>query len=300
MNENKIINRALTLMDQSGIDCAYRYLLDHKKQVKKMGGQYYNFLYCLAALCNKTNEALDHMEEAIIEKGLWYRTAVFEDEDLESIRQEERFIKCFEISEKRFSKARENTKTISTWAGKDSDKLVVALHGNQQNMCDSKNTWSFLKDEGYQVAYIQSSEIDSCDLFRWEDDGNGPEQLEEALRHMMLNQYDEKVLCGFSAGCNTILRTLLLSNIKWSHIILQSPWIPIIESELDALTTKLKALEITVTIICGTEDEDCFPLSKTMFESLYNGGVKVNRKWITGLSHDLPDGFDVIVKKYLD
>jgi len=300
MNENKIINETLALMDKLGTDDAYRYLLENKGQVEKIGGQYYNFLYCLAALCNKTNEALDHMEEAIIEKGLWYRTAVFEDEDLDSIRQEERFVKCFEISEECFSHAKENVKTISTWAGKNSDKLVVALHGNQQNIHDSKSTWSFLEGQGYQVVYIQSSEIDSCDLFRWEDDGNGPEQLEGALSQMMLNTYAEKVLCGFSAGCNTILRALLCSNIKWTHIILQSPWIPIVESELEALIRKLKALEVIVTIICGNEDEDCLPLSKKLFESLKNSGVRVNKAWITGLAHDLPDNFEVIVKKNLD
>lgn len=300
MNENKILNMALEYIDKSDVERAFSFLLEGKKELKEVSGQYYNFLYCLAALTNNNDDALNFLEEAILEKELWYRTEVFEDDDLNSIREDERFINCFKISEKRFKLAKENARTVNTWKKRVSNKLAIGLHGNQQNINDSKEYWDFLCGEGYQVEYIQSSEIDSCGIFRWEDEGSGPKQLANELKRIMWDEYDKTVFCGFSSGCNTILRCILSEGVECTSIIMQSPWIPMIDTMLDEITDRIEELNINILIICGTEDKDCMPNSKRLYESLKKRKLSVVGEWIEEMNHDFPLDFDIIVRNYLN
>lgn len=286
-------------MDEQGISEAYSYLINKKSVIQTVSSQYYNFLYCLAAMDNKNDEALAWLEEAIIDKELWYRSEVFEGEDLDGIRDLERFKKCFEISERKYKIALEQTKTLFTWKEKERNKLVVALHGNQQNLNDSKEKWDFLRKKEYQVEYIQSSEIDSIHIFRWENEGTGPKQLTDAVKQTPWNDYDKKILCGFSSGCNVILRSILHYDLNCSTIILQSPWIPMIENELEDVVQKLEELKINVFVICGKKDDDCFSLSQTFYERATERNVRINKLWIDDLDHDFSDNHESIVLNYL-
>lgn len=299
MNEEKILNKAQVIMEDSSIVEAYNYLIKKKQGSDSVSGQYYNFLYCLAALSGNEDQALSHLEEAIIDKGYWYRTEVFEDEDLDSIRTDERFLKCFDLSEERFAAARKNAKTVNTWDKKECNQIAMVLHGNQQNISDSKRNWGFLSNEGYQVEYIQSAEIDSYGIFRWEDYGTGPSQLEDELSKISWNEYDTRVLCGFSAGCNTILRAILEKDIQCNHIVLQSPWIPIVEDRCSEIASLLKKKNIKATIFCGLLDEDCFSHSEKLCQALIDNNSNVDHEWIEGLLHAFPEDFESRVKKYL-
>jgi hypothetical protein len=63
MNETKLLNTTLNILDSSGIDEAYAYLLDNLKNFKVKSSQFYNYLYCLASLLGKKEEALDWIED---------------------------------------------------------------------------------------------------------------------------------------------------------------------------------------------------------------------------------------------
>jgi len=61
------------------------------------------------------------------------------------------------------------------------NNLMLILHGNQQNNDISKESWQFIYRNKYQVEYLQSKEIDSYNLFIWEDKGNGTIQIKETI-----------------------------------------------------------------------------------------------------------------------
>lgn len=297
MNEDKILNKALVILDELGIEESLKYLEENKNS--DVSSQYYNYLYCLGSLSARSEIGLNYLEEAIIENNMWYRPEVFEDEDLDSIRNELRFKELLEISNTRYLEALKNTKTELTWATKTNDSLVLALHGNQQNMNDSISSWNFLKNHDYQVEYIQSSELDSCGIYRWSDDGDGYKQLINAINKIDLSTYQYQILCGFSAGCNVILKALLNDEITASKIILQSPWIPVIEEKLDEVVSVLIKKEIEVYIICGTEDEDCYPQSIELYQKLNEIDGHVVGEWINNLNHEFSDNHEEIVLKFL-
>lgn len=299
MNEIQLLNKTLCLINDEDTSNAYDFLINNKDNLDSISSQVYNFLYCLAATSNKKEEALGWLEEAIIIEGLWYRLEVFEDEDLDTIRMDKRFEVCYKKSEERYLEALKGTRSICTWDEKKNDRLILSLHGNQQNNKISKEHWDFLKGDKFQVEYIQSKEIDSYQLFRWEDKGSGAEQLNEIINSIDWNLYEERILCGFSSGCNIILKAIRDYNITCDKIILQSPWIAVVEEDLVYLIEQLKTNNIEVIIICGEEDKDCLPQCKLLEVKALDMGLNINSIYIEKLGHDYPEMFNKIVQQFI-
>lgn len=283
MKEEQLLDKVLTILGESGANEAYSYLLSNKGSVNEHSGQIYNFLYCLSAVIGVKNESLAWMREAIIDKGYWYRPEVFEDDDLDSIRNEADFLKYKKLSSERYYKALELTKTLCTWEKIKSEKLALVLHGNQQNMHSENNHWRFL-EKNYQVEYVQSKTIDSYGLYRWEDDGEI--QLDNIIKKLPWAKYNTHLLCGFSAGCNEILKTLLNTFVKCEKIILQSPWIPVIDNNFDGLLNALA--NVSIEIVCGSNDDDCLPYAKKLADEAVKQGLNCKLKIIDGLGHSYP------------
>lgn len=229
MKENNVINEALRLMDNS-IREAYDYLVVNEASVEDRTGQLYNFLYCLAALSNMEDESLSWLEEAVINRKMWYRPEVFDDDDLDLIRETLRFQKCLSLSNIRYENALKESKSICTWKIKTKDDLLLVLHGNQQNIDIARQDWDQFSDQ-YQVEYLQSSEIDSKDLYRWEIEGNGYKELLKVLEKIEMTEYKTVSLAGFSAACHVILKALTNGFSVCNKVILQSPWIKDLDHE---------------------------------------------------------------------
>jgi hypothetical protein len=299
MNESQLLNETLNLINDDGTLEAYEFLVSNLELLDDSTSQVYNFLYCLAATSGRPSESLDWMEEAIEMKGFWYRPEVFEDEDLDSIRDNDRFVKYSKLSNAKFMEAKETVEPVFTWEHKVSEDIITVLHGNQQNNKISEGYWSVLELPSYQIEYLQSEEIDSYQLFRWEDEGNGPTQLENVINLISWDEYNTKVLGGFSAGCNTILRFLSETTIECDKVILQSPWIPCIEEDIEGIISNLIMKDIEVLIICGNEDEDCLSQCLKFESKAKELGLKIDVNYIQGLGHDYPGNFKDIVLQFL-
>ncbi|MBF4691512.1 TPR end-of-group domain-containing protein [Fusibacter ferrireducens] len=259
MIEDKILDETLGLINGSGTIDAYNFLKSNLSKLNEISSQVYNFLYCLAATSHNEEEALEWLEEAILDKGIWYRPEVFEDEDLESIVDNERFKVCVGVSEERYNNELKTACTKFTLDSVLEENLLVVLHGNQQNNVISQSYWSNVKLDKYQIEYLQSKELDSYNLYRWDEDGSAVEQLEQNLTKVS-DMFQNTILSGFSAGCNAILHFIIETDIKIKGIILNSPWIPIIESQGRLIVETLKEKKIKCLLICGNQDEDCYPL----------------------------------------
>lgn len=299
MTEIKLLDATLELIDDNGTSKAYEYLMSNLDREAEWSSQVYNYLYCLAATSGNLDEAINWLKEAIEDKGMWYRPEVFEDSDLDTIRNHSDFNPCVEISNSRYEVALKRTKTQFTWKEKTEDNLLVILHGNQQNNEISRGFWSELILPNYQIEYLQSSEIDSFQLFRWNDAGTGPAQLRDALSKVEGMQYNSAVLSGFSAGCNTILRAITSNGINCSRVILFSPWMPIVESMCDAVIMTLKEKGIQMVLICGVLDEDCMPQCRLFEERAKALGYEYIQNYIEGMSHEYPVDLVERVQQYI-
>lgn len=290
------LNKTLEVLSAKGSEQAYQYMLEQMNQAEgENQSQMYNFLYCLAALAGKKEESISWLEEAVLKKGYWYRPAVFKDDDLESLFGDERFEACAKASELKYMNELQSAKTQMTWTEKKKDQVLLALHGNQENMKVCEKHWHFANEHGYQVEYIQSEELDSYEFYRWETEGSGSEQLQKVCHAMAWNDYGVRVLAGFSAGCNVILKALYESALTCDIIVLQSPWIPSIHELLEPMLEAIKRKNIKVIMLCGREDEDSVPLVELFDKQAIEKQIDLKTIWIDGLAHDFPENFEEMI-----
>ncbi|XFA99634.1 hypothetical protein ACAG96_03385 [Candidatus Izemoplasma sp. B36] len=297
MSEENILNNALDLLDSKGLESAYEFLINNKLNFSLLLSQYYNYIYCLASLLNKKEESLKWMKEAIIDLDMWYRPEVFEDEDLDNVRNYPDFRKFTDISYKKYKLAERNTKIVSTWKKADKDFLLIVFHGNQQNNEVSRFYWESLNDDQYQVEYIQSNEIDSYNLFRWNDETSDYTELFNELNKIKTNTYKKVILVGFSSGCNVILKTVLNSIFKIDQIILHSPWIPTFIENSKPFIDILQKKGISIFTLCGDLDEDTFEHYTKFVETINKTTLNITYKTLKNLKHEISDeSLDLIVK----
>jgi hypothetical protein len=294
-NEEQLLDRTLDVLEECGVTEAYQYLIANKGFLQEYSSQVYNYLYCLSASAGLKTEALDWIREAIIEKGYWYRPEVLEDSDLDSIRDEESFQECRKISDTRYQEALKDTATLCTWKTYKQNKLALVLHGNQQNIDMCRQYWGCMESKGYQVEYVQSKIIDSYKLYRWEEDSDI--QLDQVVDTMEWDKYDSHILCGFSAGCNEILKTLLHGSVQCEGILFQSPWIPVIEEHMEKIMDILEENKIWIQLICGKNDKDCAPLVEKFIAKAGERKISCGVQWVEGLGHNYPDDFSDILNK---
>lgn len=299
MKERKLLDKTLDLIDDTGTLKAYNYLKLNLNKDEDWSSQVYNFLYCLAATSDMPEEALKWMEEAVIEKGLWYRPEVFKDDDLDTIRDKERFKVCVEVSDKRYEAALKDATTVFSLNDKLEDNLIVVLHGNQQNNDISREIWSDVIVPGYQIEYLQSKEMDSYNLYRWNEVGDGPKQLSNSIKVADDYHYNSKILAGFSAGCNTILKAIVDEDVIVDQVLLFSPWMPIVEESITEIIEYLKKTSIEVVINCGLSDEDCLPHCKIFEKKASELGLECTIRYIEDLGHEYPEDLSAYIKEHV-
>lgn len=265
--ENDILETALSLTE-NGYAEAYRFLLDaYEKAPEGCGPQTLYFLACLAGGANWPEEALGWLRKAIAENGWWYRPEVLADSDLDVLRGNAEFASLKAVSDARYANAASEAKAVFSWKKKTADDLFLAVHGNTQNAQTAHDDWMPVlgADSRWQLETIQGAEPDSYGTYRWSYDGTSYLPVADAIEKMQNEGYRRFVCGGFSAGCDMLLRAVTFTSARCDMLILQSPWIPVLQDHAEALIDEMRRKKIALRIFCGSEDEDCLPMAERLY-----------------------------------
>ncbi len=286
--ENDILEKTLSLAE-AGYAAAYRFLLEeYEQQPDDFGPQALYFLACLAGGDGQPERALDWLRLAILENGWWYRPEVLEDDDLASLSDNPAFHALKALSDGRYGEAVSKSQAVFSWGGKKSDQLFLAVHGNTQNAQLAREDWQPLLDSEWQLETIQSAEPDGYGTYRWSYDMASYVPVADAIEKMQGAGYDRIACGGFSAGCDMLLRAIALSPARCDALVLQSPWIPMLEAHGEDLIQTLLRKNIRVIIRCGSEDEDCLPMAEQLYELLQRADIPAELTIQQGNRHQFP------------
>ena len=290
--ENDILEATLSIAE-NGYAEAYRFLVDaYEKDAGSFGPQALYFLTCLAGGADMSEKALAWIRKAVADNGWWYRPEVLEDGDLEPIKDSAEFIALKAVSDARYADAVAKAKEVFSWEGKRAEKLLLAVHGNTQNGQTARNDWEPLLGENsqWQTETIQSAEPDGYGTYRWSYDMVSYQSVARALKRIQSEGYGQIVCGGFSAGCDMLLRTVLFTPARCDMLILQSPWIPIMQDDAVRVIDAVGKKEIALSIFCGSEDADCLPMAEQLYTLAAKNGLNVRFDIQKGIRHQFPDG----------
>lgn len=289
--ENDLLEETLSLAETDYAQ-AYRFLLGaYEKEPRDFGPQTLYFLACLAGGAGSPNAALGWLRTAIEKNGWWYRPEVLVDDDLAQLEGSPEFIALKARSDARYQEAVSAAKSVFSWNGKTADYLFLAVHGNTQNAQTARVDWApiLAGDDRWQLETIQSAEPDGYGTFRWSYDDVSFLPVANALDAMQGEGY-EKIACGgFSAGCDMLLRAIAFTPARCDLLILQSPWIPVLQEHKAAILQALRQKDIALRIFCGADDEDCLPLAQELSAAAYQAGLDAALTVIENCRHQFPE-----------
>lgn len=290
IKENDLLEKTLELAE-NGYEEAYRFLFKaYDENPGSCGPQTLYFLACLAGGSGLSEEAMGWLQKSICDHGWWYRPEVLEDDDLAELRENAAFISLKEESDSRYHEAAVGSKAVFSWGKKTADRILLAVHGNTQNGKTAREDWQpFLKEHPrWQLETIQSAEPDGYGTYRWSYDMESYVPVATAIAGVQQEAYQEIVCGGFSAGCDMLLRAVTFSAVRCDALILQSPWIPVLQDHAEEVTTAIREKQIKLIIRCGSEDEDCLPMAEQLKEAADAAGVPATLTIQKGCRHQFP------------
>ena len=289
--ENDLLEETLSLAETDYAQ-AYRFLLAaYEKKPGDFGPQTLYFLACLAGGAGSPNAALGWLRTAIEKNGWWYRPEVLVDDDLALLEENPEFLALKARSDARYREAVSAAKSVFSWNGKTADYLFLAVHGNTQNAQTARADWApiLAGDNHWQLETIQSAEPDGYGTFRWSYDDTSFLPVANALDAMQGEGY-EKIACGgFSAGCDMLLRAITFTPARCDLLILQSPWIPVLQEHKAAILQALRQKDIALRIFCGADDEDCLPLAQELSAAANQAGLDAALTVQENCRHQFPE-----------
>ncbi len=300
---NRLMNRTLELYMDENYEGAYQFITEHAKEVKGNPAQIYNFRYATANKAGNESLAISIMEEAILEKGQWYSyDYLMSDDDLASLRSMPKFQELADLCKKREAEAKKSAvPELKITRAEEGSNLLVALHGNEENIAIAEPYWLPALNSGFHLALPQSSDIHFSEGHMWEDPAQGVEELENHINQLTAEfslDRQKIILGGFSAGARIALYSLLTGAVEAKGFIFVAPWLPEI-NEWEPLLDTLREKGVKGFIIYGGKDEDCNEDAKTLEHLLFEKGVEHQAVVYPDLDHDFPEDFSAILPEAL-
>lgn len=295
-----LLNKTLELYLHEDYLKAYNFITNNAAKVKANMAQIYNFRYAIASKAGLYHLAMNIMREAIVDNGYWYSYEyLMEDDDLKPLKERKEFYELVnickqrEVEAKKCSKPDLKIKKPTKIIENKKYPVLIALHGNEENIFTTEDYWSRCISNNYLVAFPQSSEIGFSDGYYWNDVEKGSSELKEHYENILEeNNIDLKniIIGGFSAGARVALYSILNGIIKVKGLILVSPWLPEI-NEWNKLLDNFKDKDIKFFIVCGDKDEDCLECTEKLINMLNERDIPNIIKIIKGLDHNYPCDF---------
>lgn len=309
MTYTSLLNAAIDLYLEGKYLEAYNYITENSPGVEGNAAQIYNFRYCFANMAGLRELAMDIMKEAIVEKGYWYSYSyLIEDDDLKALREYSEFNELANICKVRELSAKESSRSDikiikpNNLVENKKYPLLIALHGNEENISIAKDYWSSCEKDNFILALPQSSQIGFSDAYFWDDFQRGSCEIKGYYEKLLEDNsidVNKIIIGGFSAGARTALYSIINNYVNVRGFIFTGPWLPEID-EWEPLFDNLKEKGIRGYIICGDEDEDCLECTNKFVDMLNERHIKNIYRIESDLKHDYPDNFEVYLKDAIE
>lgn len=265
----------------------------------------YYWRICMASLINETGLALQLLGEAVA-AGLWYpETQLREDPDLLPLQGLLRFEQLLEVCRQRQTEAQAQvvpTLTILEPEGDCRDALrpcplLLALHGNNQNVESSIGYWRPAVSDGWLLALPQSSQASGPDIYVWSDRDWAVREIQAhdaALREQYAVDPNRVIVAGFSMGGELAIWLALSGAIQVRGFIAVGPggptmqepdnWVPLVEASRER--------SVRGYLVVGEQDVFCYDGTQALATLLSSQGIPCELEVHPDLGHEFPPEFE--------
>lgn len=292
-----LLNEGLELYHAGKFMEGYELMTRNAGHVPRNDAQLYDFRASLACKAGHADLCLSLLTEAVMEKGCWYTQEYLTgDDDIRPARELPGFQHIMDVCAERERRSREvsiSELAVVRGSGGERPPLMIVLHGNMQNLPICQEDWRGATEQGFDLAFIRSSQLAFSDAYVWNDLEAGAKGLGEQVRRLRaMGELEGRkvIMAGFSSGARMALHAVMTGAIKADGMVLVGPWLPEIDEWSDTIQ-KLGERMPGAYICCGDEDDDCLPGARLLADALGLAGRPSMLRVPEGLTHDYPDDF---------
>ena len=308
-NFDEIAEKCFNYFETKDNQAAYDMLTEAVPNFPEQAMLLYNWRFCAAALLNKSDLAMQLIQESLDAGFWWSEEYLRSDEDLKILQNLPAFNQLVGESEKRYQAAQAASDPLSLplplpTKTDEALPLLLALHGNTQNAKDSVTFWESAVEQGWLTVLLQSSQIFGPDAYVWDDLELGGSEIKDHYEEL-LKEYSidtgRLVIGGFSKGGEMAIWQTLMNIIPASGFIAVNPggplindtekWVPIIENDKNLA-------EKRGYFVVGENDQNVEAI-KALHELLISKGMDCELIVSPAIAHDFPDDFNQILKQAL-
>ncbi|MHB8511975.1 MAG: alpha/beta hydrolase [Actinomycetota bacterium] len=249
----------------------------------------------------RTSEAMQLLREYFEEGGWFAPDRLLDQQDLLSLRERSEFAGFVDLAKERRDVAIAHAPpslTLVSPLGKPPWPVLLALHGNDQNVLDVLPYWSSAAEIGWLVALPQSGSIIAPDSYAWAAATTG-----EISRHVKtiekLSAISDLVVAGSGRGAYHALRIAISGFVAARAVIAVSPSMNDLDEIVDSFP---KAAErgLRVAFVFGSDDEVAHRAVSKVSEQFQKAGIDVLLDERAGQGHGFPPNFDQTLRALLE
>jgi predicted esterase len=250
---------------------------------------------CLLSLDGHTDETLSVFREGLA-SGLWWRSDVFDDPDLKSVRDLPGFRQLMSESQKSYEEARHHTERdyailLPDGPGSEPYPLVIFLHGRNGNKDSNRAEWETARQKGWLVLLAQSTQPLFPGSYCWDDIVKAMDDL-----HFYFTQVSQKysidsrrlILAGFSQGSGMAIHAALSGEFDARGFIGIASW----SAEPKALVPQTEGARQVRGYFMTGEKDHTFETARHIWNAMQEQGISVAEELHPDLAHEFPPDFE--------
>lgn len=250
---------------------------------------------CLLSLCGRADDTISVFRQGL-DAGLWWRKDVFNDSDLNTVRDLPEFRSLMAESQEKYEAARTEVERdqavlVPEEPASGSYPLLIALHGRNGNKESNIREWETARRKGWLVLLAQSTQPLFPGSYCWDDPAQGRADLlfyyEDICSKYPVDPR-RVVLAGFSQGSGMVIHTTLSGRIAARGFISIASW----WNEPASLVPQTEdAKHVRGYFITGEKDHT-FDTAKEIQKVLQANNIQFAEEAHPDLAHEFPPDFE--------
>lgn len=299
----EVTEQLVELYYQSKFAEADQMIHRHTEQFPEQAARMTYWRMCLLSLDGRADETLSIFRTGL-ESGLWWRSDVFDDSDLNSVRDLPGFKQLVIESQKKYEQARDHIEReysvlLPDAPASGSYPLVIFLHGRNGHKESNRAEWEVARQKGWLVLLAQSTQPLFPGAYCWDDPAQAMDDLH--YYHTQVSQeysVDPRrvVMAGFSQGSGMAIHAALSGEFHARGFIGIASW----SADPGSLVPQTEAAkEIRGYFMTGGKDHT-LETAKEIWGVMQEHGIAVAEEMHSDLAHIFPPDFERSFESAID
>ena len=258
---------------------------------------------CLLSLSGHADDTISVFRQGL-DAGLWWRNDVFNDSDLNAVRDLPAFQRLMAESQEKYEAARTEVERdqavlVPEEPAAGTYSLLIALHGRNGNKDSNLREWETARRRGWLVLLTQSTQPLFPGSYCWDDSIQGLADLlfyDEQIRSEYSIDPQRVVLAGFSQGSGMAIHTALSGRIDTRGFISIASW----WHEPASLVPQTEAVKRVRGYFIAGEKDHTFDTAKEIQKVLKANNIQFDEETHPDLAHEFPSDFENSFDRAID